>query len=62
MKTIKVKTDPKTKECFLNLKDFKNFVDVSKVVYYEFDETDSKNLTLRFFDKNKKLLPTKEKK
>lgn len=61
MKTVKVQTDPKTKEAYLNLSDFSEFVDTTKVAYYEMTETKNPpSISLKFFDKDKKLLPTKK--
>lgn len=61
MKTIKVKTDPQSQECFLDLVDFSDIVDISKVVYYELDKSpDSKGLTLCFYDKDQNKLPLKK--
>jgi hypothetical protein len=56
-KTVKIKKDKKTKECYLDLKDFEDIVDVSKVVYYELTAGEGKSFSLTFFDKDKKLLP-----
>lgn len=64
MKTIKVKTDKKTGDAFLMLEDFKDIVDVSKVVYYELEPlttvegNNTKGLSLKFYDKDKNLIKT----
>jgi hypothetical protein len=61
MKTIKVKTDPKTQEAYLELSDFADVVDISKVEYYQLKENKKDpSLVLTFYDKKKKKLPTKK--
>jgi len=55
--TIKV---PSTGKVLLSK--FKNLIDISKVVYYSLDINEDKTLTLKFFDKNKKLIKPKENK
>lgn len=52
MKTITV-----GKDGVILLKEFKEFIDIKKVKYYEFKKRrNSKILVLKFYDKNKKLL------
>lgn len=70
MKTIKVKQDPKTKECYFDLKDFAEVVDISKVDSYslepiedcgsEDDPTESRALILKFYDAEGKLVEAKK--
>lgn len=66
MKTVKVNTDKKTGDQFLKLEDFKDFVDISKVVYYELEPLttvegqNTKGLSLKFYDKDKKLIKSGE--
>jgi len=53
--TIKV-----TKEGFVNIKDLKNLIDISKIVSYSVKE-DKGNIKLKFYDKGNKLVkPYKE--
>lgn len=68
MKTIKVRQDKKTGECFLKLNDFKGLVDVSKVKKYSLEpveDYDSKNpngtkaLILKFYDENDQIVEAK---
>ena len=54
-KTIKIKKDKKTQECFFDLEDFSDYFDISKIKYYEIEEI-NKSLVLRFFDENQKPL------
>lgn len=49
-----VKYDEKSKEYYLDLEDFKDIVDISKVVYYKIKFKKDKSLILSFYDKNKK--------
>lgn len=62
MKTIKVKKDEKTKEYFLDLKDFSDLFDISKIIYYELKENKKEvGFSLKFYDKNKKqIFPNKK--
>jgi len=41
---------------YLYLTDFADLVDVSKVVFYRFKENKDKTLTLKFYDKKKKVI------
>lgn len=50
-----VKYDKKTKEHYLDINDFKDVVDISKVTYYEL-ETEEGSVFVKFYDKNKKLI------
>jgi hypothetical protein len=56
---IKIKEHPETKEAYLDIMDFKDIVDVSKIVYYELDGTGD-TLKLTFFDKDQQVVPVKE--
>lgn len=58
--TIKVKIDPDTNDSYFDLQDFSNLVEVSQVVYYELTNEDNGSLTIKFFDKNRKLLANKK--
>lgn len=54
---IKVKEDG-----FINLSQFKKFIDISKIVYYHLNHNVDKTLTLKFYDKEQKLIkPYKDK-
>lgn len=58
MKTIKVKAT-EDGDAFLDLSDFADVVDVSKVVYYSMEEVDDDGKTvliLKFYDKDSNLL------
>lgn len=68
MKTIKVRTDKKTGDCYLKLSDFKDLVDISKVKQYTLEPVDDdgpnnegvrKALVLTFFDANGKVVDAK---
>lgn len=67
MKTIKVQKDQKTGDAFLKIEDFKDMVDISKVVFYELKPLsvikgdNTTGLSLKFYDKNKKLIKTSKK-
>jgi hypothetical protein len=41
---------------FINLHDFKDFVDVGRVVYYTLKHKKDGTLTLKFYDKKEKLI------
>ena len=56
-KKIKVKSDKNKNELFFDLKDFVGMVDTTKVVSYEMIVNPDKSVTLKFYDKNDKLLP-----
>lgn len=56
---IKVKQDPETNQCFLDINDFKSLVNIKKVAFYELNE-ENDSLSLKFYDKNKKLLKIKK--
>lgn len=49
------KTITVSKDGFIELEKFKDYVDISKVVYYQL-EPRGKNLILSFYDGNKKIL------
>lgn len=52
-KIIKVKTDSKTGEGFINIKDFEAFVDINKVHSYKLTElSPGKAINIEFYDKN----------
>lgn len=59
-KIVTVKQDDKTKDCYLDLEDFKDFVDVKKVKQYTMEVQKDKSLILTFFDKNGKKLSLKK--
>lgn len=57
MKTIKVKKDKKTGNGILDIADFKNILDITKVKSYTLEEVDDDGqicLILKFYDKNGK--------
>jgi hypothetical protein len=65
LKTIKVKQDKKTKECYLQLKDFKDIVDIKKVSFYTLEPVHDENdiaLILKFYDEDGKFINCKDKK
>jgi len=59
-KTIKIKTDKKTQEQYLDIKQFADFLDTSKIHYYEMNEVKledgTKGISLMFYDKEKKVI------
>lgn len=59
-KTIKIKTDKKTQEQYLDIKQFSDFVDITKIQYYEMKEVTlddgTKGISLMFYDKEKKVI------
>lgn len=60
MKTLKVKS--KNGKCFLDLSDFSDMVDISKVKYYSMEEVDDDGrqaLILKFYDKDQNVLEVK---
>lgn len=58
-KIVKVKTDKKTGDGYLNLDEFKDFVDIKKVHSYKLTEHKNKILSIEFFDKEGKLIKGK---
>lgn len=66
MKTVKVRKDKKTGECFLKLDDFASFVDITKVKKYTLEpvddcdgEKETKALILKFYDENDQVVEAK---
>ena len=59
-KTIKIKTDEKTQKQYLDIKQFSDFIDISKVHYYEMNEIPledgTKGISLVFYDKDKNIV------
>lgn len=64
MKKIKVEKDKKTGDHYLNLEDFKSFVDIDTVKYYKLEPVhDLDNgvcLMLSFYDKDNNLINVNE--
>lgn len=64
--TAKVQKNEETGELYLSVEEFKDFVDISKVVSYNIEliTTDEKTeaFILRFYDNNNKELPFSEEK
>lgn len=59
---IKVKKDPKSKEFYLDINDFKNIIDISRVKYYQLKEIEKNHLVIEFFDNEKnKIIPINKK-
>jgi hypothetical protein len=59
---MKTKTITVDKDGIICLYSFRDFIDTSKVEFYELKLNKDKTLTLKFYDKNKKLVkPNKEK-
>lgn len=50
--TTKVQKDPETGECYLNLEDFKDFLDISLVKYYEVTQYEN-SFGVKFYDSNR---------
>jgi len=68
VKTVKVRKDKKTGECFLKLDDFASIIDISRVKKYTLepvDDYDDKNpngtkaLILKFYDENDQIVEAK---
>lgn len=51
-KEIKVKEDPKTGDCYLDIKDFSDVVDITKVDKYKFSDAKDGSLVITFYDKD----------
>ena len=49
-----------SKDGFIDLKEFKNVLDISKVSYYDLKES-GRVLTLKFYDKDNKIISLQEK-
>ena len=47
------------KDGFIKLSEFKTLIPVSKVKYYSIKENKNKTLSLKFYDRNKKLIKSK---
>lgn len=63
IKTVTVKQDPETKDGFLDLEDFKDFVDVKKVKSYTLEAVQDDSdvaLILKFYDKKGNVIDCKE--
>lgn len=58
MKNIKVITNSETGDGLINLEEFQDIVDISKVVFYTLEEVDGR-LFLQFFDENKIVIDVK---
>jgi hypothetical protein len=58
---VTVKHDKKTDEYYFDIHDFKDIIDISKVVSYKMDKEDG-GFTIKFYDKNDKLIKPKQKK
>jgi len=56
---VTIKYDKKTKEYYFDIDDFKDLIDISKVVTYKLDREDG-GFTIKFYDKNKKLIKPKQ--
>lgn len=63
MKTVKIRKDSKTGECYLKLKDFEDILDVKKVKSYTLEPVDDERdrcLILKFYDSKGKVINVKE--
>lgn len=61
-KTIKVKKDRKTQECYLDIKDFKDSFDISKIESYTLESSNNDGyqvLILKFYDKDGNIIKPK---
>lgn len=59
-KIIKIQQDPKSKDGFIDIQEFKDLFDISKIDSYKLTSVENKNLILEFFDKDgNKILPKK---
>lgn len=58
-KTIFVQTDPKTGDGFIDLEEFKDMIDISKVHSYKIVELGGQALSIEFYDKNGKIIKSK---
>jgi len=59
-KRIFTRTDPSVEGTYLDIKDFGDMVDVTKVVYYHLTTQKNGTLKIVFLDKNKKRLKRKK--
>lgn len=58
-KIIKTQIDADTQDCYFNLNDFSDIVDISRVYYYELKMEENQTLSVKFFDKEENLIPVK---
>lgn len=58
-KIIKTQIDADTQDCYFNLNDFSDIVDISRVYYYELKMEENQTLSINFFDKEENLIPVK---
>jgi hypothetical protein len=58
-KIVKVKTNKKTGDGYLDIEEFKDFVDIEKVHSYKLTEHKNKVLSIEFFDKEGNLIKGK---
>jgi len=58
-KKTKINKDEASGEFYFDINDFSDIVDISKVVYCEYEETSNGGIALRFLDKDKKQLELK---
>lgn len=58
-KIIKTQIDADTQDCYFNLNDFSDIVDISRVYYYELKMEENQTLSIKFFDKEENLIPVK---
>ena len=63
MKTLTVKQDKDTGECYLDLESFKDLLDISKVNAFSLEEVNdgSAALILKFYDKDGNVIDCKNK-
>ena len=59
-KVINVKIDDKTGDGFINIDDFKEFLDVKKINSYQLTKNEDKTLIIQFFDKDNNQIKTIE--
>jgi hypothetical protein len=55
-----IRKDPETGELYFPLESFEDIVDIDKVAYYSYEETDDNSMRITFYDENKQELPLKD--
>ena len=59
MKTINIKKDEDSDECYFDISDFGEYYDVEKIESYIFDKLENGDIAITFYDKNGEILKSK---
>jgi hypothetical protein len=59
MKTINIKKDEDSDECYFDISDFGEYYDVDKIKSYQFDRLENGDIAITFYDKNGEILKSK---